>query len=62
MEHTGAKLHYLDEAYQAVQSDIAVTKRAAEKTVADVLKAQNEKLQQVNSVYGVSALFTMLVL
>ena len=48
MESTGAKLHYLDDAYLVVKSDIAVTKRAAEKTVADVQKAQNEKLQQVD--------------
>lgn len=49
MEQTGAKLHYLDEAYQTVQNDIALTKRAVEKTDANVQKAQNEKLQQVNT-------------
>lgn len=47
MEHTGAKLHYLDEAYQTVQNDIALTKRAVEKTDVNVQKAQYEKLQQV---------------
>ncbi|KAL5473502.1 hypothetical protein EMCRGX_G027992 [Ephydatia muelleri] len=46
MEHTGAKLHYLDEAYQTVQNDIALTKRAVEKTDVNVQKAQYEKLQQ----------------
>jgi len=41
-----AQLRYLSEAHQAVRGDIALTKRATEKTTTDVSKA-HEKLHQV---------------
>ena len=47
-----SKLHFLAEAHQTVQSDIAVTKRATEKTTTDVSKAQEEKLNQVSQYEG----------
>lgn len=47
MENSAARLRYLDEAKNTVKNDIALTKRATEKTTTDVSKAQQDKLKQV---------------
>ena len=47
VEGETARLRYLSEAHQTVRGDIALTKRATEKTTTDVSKAQDEKLHQV---------------
>ena len=46
VEGERARLHYLSEAHQTVHGDIALSKRATEKTTTDVSKAQDEKLHQ----------------
>ena len=46
VEGETARLRYLSEAHQTVCGDIALTKRATEKTTTDVSKAQDEKLHQ----------------
>ena len=48
VESVTARMRYLSEAHETVQGDIALTKRATEKTATDVSKAQEEKLQQVH--------------
>ena len=48
VENVTARMRYLSEAHETVQGDIALTKRATEKTATDVSKAQEEKLQQVH--------------
>ena len=47
MESQGAKLKYLSDAHETLRTDIAVTKRAAEKTDVDMIEAQTEKKEQV---------------
>ena len=47
VENVMARLRYLGEAHQAVRNDIALTRRATEKTTSDVSKAQEEKMEQV---------------
>ena len=47
VENSTARLHYISEAHQTVKDDIAITKRAAEKTTTDVTKAGDDKLKQV---------------
>lgn len=47
MESQGAKLKYLSDAHETLRTDIAVTKRAAEKTDVDMIDAQTEKKEQV---------------
>ena len=47
VENSAARLRYLDEAKNTVKNDIALTKRATEKTTTDVSKAQQDKLKQV---------------
>ena len=47
MENAAIRLNYLNEAHSTVQQDIALTVRATEKAVADVDKAQQDKLKQV---------------
>ena len=48
VENVTARMRYLTEAHETVQGDIALTKRATEKTATEVSKAQEEKLQQVH--------------
>ena len=47
VELQGAKLKYLSDAHETLKTDIAVTKRAAEKTDVDMTDAQIEKKEQV---------------
>ena len=47
VESQGAKLRYLSDAHKTLKTDIAVTKRAAEKTDVDMIGAQTEKKEQV---------------
>lgn len=47
VENVTARLHYMKEAKNTVKDDIALTKRATEKTAADVGRAQEEKQKQV---------------
>ena len=47
VENVTARLHYMSEAKDTVKDDIALTKRATEKTATDVSKAQEEKQKQV---------------
>lgn len=46
VENVAARLRYITEAHQTVKDDIALTKRATEKTTTDVSKAEREKLKQ----------------
>lgn len=46
VENVTARLHYMNEAKNTVKDDIALTKRATEKTAADVGRAQEEKQKQ----------------
>lgn len=47
VESVTARLHYMSEAKNTVKDDIALTKRATEKTATDVGRAQEEKQKQV---------------
>ena len=47
VETAVARLQYLSNAQHTMQQDIALTKRATEKTAIDVSKAQESKLEQV---------------
>ena len=47
VENVTVRLHYMSEAKDAVKDDIALTKRATEKTAVDVNRAQEEKQKQV---------------
>jgi len=47
VESLGAKLKYLTDAHKTLKTDIAVTKRAAEKTDVDMVETQVEKKEQV---------------
>ena len=47
VESLGAKLKYLTDAHKTLKTDIAVTKRAAEKTDVDMTETQAEKKEQV---------------
>ena len=47
VENVTARLHYMSEAKDTVEDDIALTKRATEKTAVDVTRAQEEKQKQV---------------
>ena len=47
VETAAARLQYLSNAQHTMQQDIALTKRATEKTTVDVSKAQESKLEQV---------------
>ena len=47
VENTAARLHYITAAHDAIKNDIALTKRATEKTTVDLSNAAREKLQQV---------------
>ena len=47
VEGVTARLRFISEAQQTVRDDIALTRRATEKTVTDVTKAEEDKLQQV---------------
>ncbi len=49
MEIATAGLRYINDAHQTVKGDIALTKRAAEKTTTDVSKAEVDKLKQVQT-------------
>lgn len=42
-----ARLRYLSEAQQTVKQDIALTKRATEKAMADISQAEEDKCKQV---------------
>ena len=53
VESLGAKLKYLTDAHKTLKTDIAVTKRAAEKTDVDMIDAQAEKREQVLNVLWV---------
>lgn len=55
MENTAARLHYITEAHQTVKDDIALTKRATEKTTSDVSRAEVDKLKQVRPDSGITA-------
>lgn len=48
VENTVARLRYISEAHQTVKDDIALTKRATEKTTTDVSRAEREKLKQAS--------------
>lgn len=48
VENAVARLRYITEAHQTVKDDIALTKRATEKTTTDVNRAEREKLKQVS--------------
>ena len=50
VENTAARLRYIGEAHQTVKDDIALTKRATEKTTSDVSTAERLKLQQASYV------------
>lgn len=50
VESMTARLHYMSEAKSTVKDDIALTKRASEKTAADVVRAQEEKQKQVRPI------------
>ena len=47
LEGVASRLRFISEAHQTVQNDIALTRRATEKTQTDITKAQEEKLNQV---------------
>lgn len=47
VENVTARLNYMSEAKDTVKDDIALTKRATEKTAVDVNRAQEEKQKQV---------------
>lgn len=47
VESHSAKLKYLSDARETLKTDIAVTKRAAEKADVDMIEAQIEKRDQV---------------
>ena len=49
MEEGASRLRFLAEAHRTVQDDIALTRRATEKTTADVAKAEEDKLNQVSA-------------
>ena len=49
VEGVTARLRFISEAHQTVKDDIALTRRATEKTDTDVTKAQEDKLNQVGS-------------
>lgn len=51
VELQGAKLKYLSDAHKTLKTDIAVTKRAAEKTDVDMIEAQTEKRDQVKILF-----------
>lgn len=53
VEGVTAHLRFISEAHQTVKDDIALTRRATEKTTTDVTKAQEDKLNQVHSTSGV---------
>lgn len=57
MENASIRLNYLNEAHSTVQQDIALTVRATEKAVADVDKAQQDKLKQVRIIVYFLALY-----
>lgn len=46
VEEVSGCLRFLTEAHQTVQADIALTRRATEKTTVDVAKAEEDKLNQ----------------
>ena len=46
-----ARLRFISEAHQTVRDDIALTRRATEKTSTDVTKAEEDKLNQVTCMY-----------
>lgn len=50
VENVTARLHYMTEAKDNVKDDIALTKRATEKTAADVTRAQEDKQKQVRRI------------
>ena len=43
-----SRLKFLSEAHQTVRDDIALTRRATEKTSADMTRAEEDKLNQVS--------------
>ena len=43
-----ARLKFLAEAHQTVQDDIILTRRATEKTTADLARAEEDKLNQAS--------------
>ena len=47
VDSASARLRYLSEAQQTLKQDIALTKRATEKAVADITQAEADKLKQV---------------
>ena len=47
VEHTTARMRYLNEGHATIKKDIALTKRATEKATSDVSQAQKDKLKQV---------------
>ena len=48
VEGVTARLRFISEAHQTVKDDIALTRRATEKTTTDVARAEEDKLNQVN--------------
>lgn len=49
MENAAARLHYITAAHDTVKNDIALTKRATEKTTTDLSRAASEKLKQAST-------------
>ena len=47
MESSVARLKYMNEAYEMIKKDIALTVRATEKAMVDKSNVQKDKLQQV---------------
>ena len=47
VEGVTARVRFLSDAHQTVRDDIALTRRATEKTTTDVAKAEEDKLNQV---------------
>ena len=48
METAASRLRYMNEAYETIKKDIALTVRATEKAMVDMSKAQIDKLQQAS--------------
>lgn len=47
-EKLASKLQYLKEAHRTLKTDIAISKRAAEKGTSDISIAQDDMLRKVN--------------
>lgn len=50
MENSAVRLKYINEAFDTIKKDIALTVRATEKAMVDITKVQKDKLEQVHTV------------